>query len=155
MIYIQLKPKKKMKNEKRIKERTIKDVKEKVYQWRNIAIDNNISLEKAAEIIGISRKTLDDYCLQIRKGKECGFDYVKNKNAKMGELRQFVKENSHVKNMGILDIKGQDTTQVNSNFEEVPISNNYSHTTNIQQDDIGQFFSNNCQENQDKFQLRN
>lgn len=56
-----------------------------------------INLDKAAKVIGISRKTLDDYCLQLRKATEFGFDFCENQLAKMGTLRKFVKENEKLK----------------------------------------------------------
>lgn len=37
-------------------------------------------LEKAANEVGISKKTLDDYLLQIRCGKKYGFDFNKYKD---------------------------------------------------------------------------
>jgi len=46
-------------------------------------------------VIGISRKTLDDYFLQLRRADDLGFDFEANKNKKMGVLRKFVKENSN------------------------------------------------------------
>ena len=50
------------------------------------------TLDQAANIIGISRKTLDDYYLQLRRAEELGFNFEENKNKKMGVLRKFVKE---------------------------------------------------------------
>jgi len=42
--------------------------------------------------VGISKKSLDDYLLQIRFGKILGFDFVKHKNANIGVLRKFVRD---------------------------------------------------------------
>lgn len=42
-------------------------------------------------MIGMSRKTLDDYNLQIKKGKEFGFDFDANFDKKIGILRKFNK----------------------------------------------------------------
>lgn len=62
-------------NKKRIKERYIKDVIEKVNLWRNyhkgyFDLEKNhviqLSLDDAALKVGISKKTLDDYLFQIR-----------------------------------------------------------------------------------------
>lgn len=62
-------------NKKRIKERYIKDVIEKVNLWRHYHKGyfdperNNViqlSLEASAQKVGISKKTLDDYLFQIR-----------------------------------------------------------------------------------------
>ena len=59
---------------KRIKERTISDVVQKVALWRKLYYgfyDKDgkliqLPLDKAAQKIGISKKTLDDYLFQIR-----------------------------------------------------------------------------------------
>lgn len=52
-----------------------------------------MSLDKAAEMVGISRKTLDDYNLQLKRAEVYKFDFEKHKHDKMGILRKFVKEN--------------------------------------------------------------
>lgn len=49
------------------------------------------SLENAAGKIGMSKKSLDDYLLQIRYGKRLGFDFHENKDEGIGKLRTFVK----------------------------------------------------------------
>lgn len=87
--------------DKRVKERYIEKVREKVAEWRGMheigVKDYNgncekLNLDQAANQIGISRKTLDDYYLQLRRAEQLGFDFEKNKNEKMGHLRKFVKE---------------------------------------------------------------
>ena len=40
----------------------------------------------------MSKKSLDDYLLQIRKGSKLGFDFGKNKKSKVGVLRSYVKK---------------------------------------------------------------
>ena len=50
------------------------------------------SLEDAAGKVGVSKKSLDDYLLQMRFGKKYGFDFQKHKHAKVGTLRTFVKK---------------------------------------------------------------
>lgn len=50
------------------------------------------SLEDAAKKVGISKKSLDDYLLQLRYGKKFGFDFNENKESKIGVLRAFVKK---------------------------------------------------------------
>ncbi len=85
-------------NEKRVKEREIKFVREKVCEWRKLhEVGDKLNLDQAANVIGISRKTLDDYFLQLRRADDLGFDFEDNKNKKMGVLRKFVKENSNSK----------------------------------------------------------
>ena len=49
------------------------------------------NLEDAAQKVGVSKKSLDDYLLQLRFGKKFGFDFESNKNSKVGILRLFVK----------------------------------------------------------------
>lgn len=88
------------KRQKRLKEKTISDILDKVALWR--ALYNGKINEKTgkfvrinhwigAEKIGISKKSMDDYLLQIRQGKQLGFDFKAHKNSKIGVLRQFVK----------------------------------------------------------------
>ena len=82
------------------RERKIGYVIEKVYAWRRfyngLKDENNnyikYSLDKAAEKVAVSKKSLDDYLLQIRLGRKYGFDFNKNKYKKIGVLRDYVKE---------------------------------------------------------------
>jgi hypothetical protein len=97
------KGKKMNKNNKntRTKERKIGYIIEKVNRWRkyyNGYQDENgkftkVSLDEAARKIDISKKSLDDYLLQLRLGRKYGFDFNLNKNERVGKLRAFVKEN--------------------------------------------------------------
>ena len=50
------------------------------------------SLEDAAAKVSVSKKSLDDYLLQLRFGKKYGFDFQKHRNEKVGVLRTYVKE---------------------------------------------------------------
>lgn len=91
----------KVNNEKkrRTKERKIGYIIEKVNAWRRLYngyynFENEFekkSLDEAAKIIKISKKSLDDYLLQLRLGRKFGFDFNKNKDSKVGILRSFVK----------------------------------------------------------------
>ena len=92
---------------KRAKERKIGDIIKKVYMWRKLyfgyinenGIEIKLSLEEAAEKIGISKKSLDDYLIQLRIGKMFGFNFNEHKNDKVGILRAFVKKNkSYIEN---------------------------------------------------------
>ena len=91
--------KKSRRKTKRTKERKIKDVVDKVAQWRKLYIgtyDENgtmvkYNLDKAADMVGIAKKTLDDYLLQIQAGRKYGFDFNKNSEAKIGMLRSYIK----------------------------------------------------------------
>ncbi len=49
-------------------------------------------MEAAAQEVGIAKKTLDDYLLQIRNGKKYGFNFNDKVHAKIGELRAFVRD---------------------------------------------------------------
>lgn len=51
------------------------------------------SLEEAATKVGISKKSLDDYLLQIRFGRKYGFNFNEHKNDKVGVLRDYVRKN--------------------------------------------------------------
>ena len=90
-----------LKKSKRTKERKIGYIIEKVNTWRKLYngfYDENgkftkYSLDEAAKIIGISKKSLDDYLLQLRLGRKYGFDFNSNKSNKVGILRSFVKKN--------------------------------------------------------------
>jgi hypothetical protein len=90
------------KEPKRTKERSIKYIIEKVSQWRKLYngyMDENhqlvrMSLEDAAEKVGVSKKSLDDYLSQLRQGRAQGYDFNKNKDQNVGHLRQFVKLHS-------------------------------------------------------------
>ena len=80
------------------KERSISDIIEKVSLWRKlyngVTRDGNLvrySLEDAASKVGVSKKSLDDYLLQLRFGKKYGFDFQKHRSEKVGVLRSYVK----------------------------------------------------------------
>lgn len=113
---------KKESKKKRTKERTIKYVIEKVLQWRNlykgIGLDGKsaqkISLDDAAKKVGISKKSLDDYLLQLRAARNLKFDFNKHQEKKIGYLRSYVKvkqnpENAH--NDDVVDSQVNSSTQ--------------------------------------------
>ena len=95
-----------VKEGKRPKERKISFVINKVLEWRKLysgMIDDNgqiikYSLEEAAEKVGVSKKSLDDYMLQLRLGKKYGFDFQQNKDNKVGILRAFIKKKREEEN---------------------------------------------------------
>lgn len=43
-------------------------------------------------MVNISKKTLDDYLSQIKKGKRYGFNFNEHKNEKIGILREFIRK---------------------------------------------------------------
>lgn len=86
---------------KRTKERKIGYIIDRVIEWRKLYngyLDPEtgrivkLSLEDAAKKITISKKSLDDYLLQIRFGKKYGFDFEGHYNDRVGILRSFVKK---------------------------------------------------------------
>ena len=52
---------------------------EKVLKWRElyagIGVADKIPLEEGARLVNISKKTLDDYLSQVKKGKRYGFNF--------------------------------------------------------------------------------
>lgn len=53
-----------------------------------------MNLDVAAQLVGLSRKTLDDYYAQLRKAQQFGFDFEQYASEKMGSLRKYVKHMS-------------------------------------------------------------
>ena len=96
---------KKKQKDKRIKERKIEFIVEKVNAWRRLYNGfynekgeyTRYSLEQAAKMVGISKKSLDDYLLQLRLGRKYGFNFNQNKTKKVGILRSFVKRHRIMK----------------------------------------------------------
>ena len=94
---------------RRTKERSITEIIEKVSTWRKLYNGVMVtgpdgrqqlqrwSLEDAADKVGVSKKSLDDYLLQLRFGKKFNFDFESNRNNKVGVLRTFVKERKKAK----------------------------------------------------------
>jgi cell division protein FtsI/penicillin-binding protein 2 len=79
------------------------DIIEKVSLWRKlyngVLIDDKIirySLDDSSYKVGITKKSLDDYLLQLRFGRKYGFDFVKYKNCKVGTLRTFVRKQKDI-----------------------------------------------------------
>lgn len=88
----------KKKQSSKVRERTIREVVSAVAEWRQLYVgklttDGEIhrhTLDEAAEIMGIPKKTLDDYFIQIQVGRLNNFDFVKHSDANIGSLRSFV-----------------------------------------------------------------
>lgn len=49
--------------------------------------DEKIPLDQGAAEVNISKKTLDDYLAQLKKGRKYGFNFNEHKNEKIGVLR--------------------------------------------------------------------
>ena len=85
---------------RRTKERQIKFVVERVSLWRKLynGVDLGTgetirySLEDAARLVGISKKSLDDYLLQLRFGRMYNFNFLKHQSDNIGVLRRFVRD---------------------------------------------------------------
>lgn len=86
---------------RRAKERKIGSVVKKVYMWRRLYTGFKdeqgkvikLTLEEAAKKVGISKKSLDDYLIQLRNGRSLGFNFNEHQNDKIGVLRSFIKKN--------------------------------------------------------------
>jgi hypothetical protein len=78
---------------KRVNDRTIREVLERVAKWRSIHSSRGVTLEEASKEVHLPKKTLDDYFYQIKQGEEYGFDFEHNLSKRIGVLRKFVKEN--------------------------------------------------------------
>ncbi len=91
------------KGSRRTKERKIGEVILAVKRWRELYTTGEkpegakdfitLSLEEAAKRVGISKKSLDDYFLQLKNGQKNGFNFNEHKNDKIGILRAYNKKN--------------------------------------------------------------
>ena len=79
---------------------------ERVSVWRKLYTGVRIektnalvrySLQQSAKLVGISKKSLDDYLLQVRFGKTYNFDFKKHANDHIGVLRRFVRDKKKTK----------------------------------------------------------
>ena len=101
---------------RRTKERKIGYIIEKVSKWRKLynGIQNTIgdlekfTLEEASSKVGISKKSLDDYLLQLRFGKRFGFNFQEHKDDKVGVLRAFVKKFKALQNYEDKVMRGEE-----------------------------------------------
>ena len=48
-----------------------------------------MSLEDAATEVEIPKKSLDDYLLQLKMGRQFGFNFNEHKNDRIGVLRKY------------------------------------------------------------------
>ena len=91
---------KKKKNKSQKIGENIHKVLEILVRWKNLSypksIDkkqkNNISKGEAAKIVGVKKKTLDEYLGVTRLGIVLNFDFKEHLNKKFGFLRRFVKQ---------------------------------------------------------------
>lgn len=76
-------------------ERGIGQVITAVKIWRGLYESRRCNLTKAAKIVGISKKSLDDYYLVLRIGEIWCFDFEKHMKNMMGDLRNFIRAQEH------------------------------------------------------------
>ena len=50
-----------------------------------------MNLQEAAKVVGVSKKSLDDYYYQLRMGEKYEFDFSSHLQDKIGVLRNFIK----------------------------------------------------------------
>ena len=62
-----------------------------------------MSLEDAAQKVKISKKSLDDYLMQLRSAKKFGFDFDKHNNDKVGVIRSFVRKKKEEERRRLMD----------------------------------------------------
>lgn len=98
----------------RLKERNLQEIVDAVTEWRRLyggvwekdkkgrPVLKHYNLYEAAEKVGLSKKSLDDYLLQLRYGRKFGFDFEAHKHCKVGILRTFVRNerNKYLKTTG-------------------------------------------------------
>ncbi|CAK88751.1 unnamed protein product (macronuclear) [Paramecium tetraurelia] len=113
---------------KRVKERLVGDAILKVNQWKMILLNGipqsdgstmRLTLNKAAEIIGIPKKSLEDYN-QLFKKVQLLTDVNQFANEKMGVLRNYLRKNSKRLKKLLKSQKAQEnikTKQKNKNLE--------------------------------------
>jgi len=85
---------------RREKERKIGEVVTKVCAWRQSYRNRKMTLEDAAKLVDISKKSLDDYFFQLKKAQKAGFNFNEHKNDKIGILRSFNKRMLDVQKNG-------------------------------------------------------
>jgi hypothetical protein len=82
--------------EARSRPRLIGEVIEIVKKWRDLHIHGHkpwkkrLNLQEAAKVIGIPKKSLDDYYCQLRLGELYQFNFPANLDKKMRVLRDYV-----------------------------------------------------------------
>ncbi|CAD8144310.1 unnamed protein product [Paramecium pentaurelia] len=110
---------------KRVKERLVCEAIEKVERWRQmftegLQINNGeiikVTLNQAAEIVGIPKKTLEDYTQLFKKVRLLTADIQQFSNEKMGFLRSYLRKNQNklkkkLKDIRLKELEAQRKTQ--------------------------------------------
>ena len=85
----------------RRRERRIEYIIEKVILWRKLIngfykneVFQKFDSKKAAKIVGVSKKSLDDYTKVLRKGRKLNYDFNKNRKKRISHLKNFIKNNN-------------------------------------------------------------
>lgn len=113
------------KGSRRTKERKIGQIIQKVADWRAFYTGqkryegqkaDKISLEDAAGRVGISKKSLDDYLLQIRFGRKYGFNFNEHKDDKVGILRSFVRKEKELERARVKGIGKRMSSRMSSTY---------------------------------------
>lgn len=114
-------------NSKRANEKRIDYIIRKVFEWKELRnlTGNKMSLIEAAEIVGLSKKTLDEYYNQIRDGRKYGFDFNRFKLYKVNILRGYVKKMKEIENNQKKLTNANITTNdnINNNNQNTDIKN--------------------------------
>jgi hypothetical protein len=76
---------------KRRKERKIYEMIDLVTRWNRLFADKKCTKDGAAEILGVSRKTIYDYSKLLRTGEARRFDFAAHYNSGIGKLRSFLR----------------------------------------------------------------
>jgi len=81
----------------------LRDVLGLVQKWRTLHQQSKekISLAEAAKKIGVSKKSLDDYLMNLKYAKSYGFDFNNNLQYGFGLVRSFVRKYKGVESASI------------------------------------------------------
>ena len=77
-----------------------------------------VNLDVAASLVGLSRKTLDDYYKYIRKAEQFNFDFKARSEEKIGVLRNFVRDRQRRDTGKIEEVEEFNEDENKSNNEE-------------------------------------
>ncbi len=69
--------------------------------------------------MGISKKSLDDYLLQIRFGRKYGFNFNEHKDDKVGILRSFVRKEKELERARVKGIGKRMSSRISSTYSNI------------------------------------
>ncbi len=70
-------------------------------QWKDLYKSTDLSLDMTADIVGIPKKSLDDYWYLLQRGYEEKFNFQTHSEEKISLLREYLK-NMKEKNLKLL-----------------------------------------------------